>query len=162
MSLRGSALRILPAAVLLLFVSKSGLACTCELPSPGKTLKQTIAEARHRSKAVFLGTVVAIDKKPGELYMIVKFRTEEFWKGKLSKEVTVFTGLGGGDCGYKFEIGQRYLVYAYESDNANFGTNICQRTASFSEAAADLKVLGKGKSRDGRSPKTIKSAAFYD
>jgi hypothetical protein len=88
---------------------------------------------------------VTIDKKPGDLYVAVRFKIEESWKGTLSKEATVFTGQGDGDCGYKFEVGQQYLVYAYRYNDTDLGTNICQRTASLIEAAEDLKALGKGK-----------------
>jgi hypothetical protein len=116
-----------------------------------------VTEARNKSKAVFSGTVVAIDKKPGDLYVAVRFKIEESWKGTLSKEATVFTGQGGGDCGYKFEVGQRYLVYAYRYNDADLGTNICQRTASLIEAAEDLKVLGNGKFVGVRSQKSVKT-----
>ena len=137
--------------VVLLLVTKGGFACNCDLPWPSKPLKQVVAEARKKSKAVFSGTVVAIDKKPGDLYVAVRFKIEESWKGMSNKEATVFTGQGGGDCGYKFEIGERYLVYAYKYDVTDIGTNICQRTASLRQAAGDLKVLGKGKSVSEKS-----------
>src|SRR5712664_3796651 len=104
--------RVLLAGVVLLLASLTGFACDCDLPSAGKPFKRVVAEARNKSRAVFSGTVVAIDRKPGDLYVVVRFKIEEFWKGALSKEATVFTGQGGGDCGYKFEVGQRYLVYA--------------------------------------------------
>ena len=89
--------------------------------------------------------------------MAVRFKVEESWKGALSKEATVFTGQGGSDCGYKIEVGQRYLVYAYRYNDADLGTNICQRTASLIEAAEDLKVLGNGKVVGVRSQKSVKS-----
>lgn len=139
--------------VILLLVTKVGFACDCDLPRSGKPFKQVVAEARKKSKAVFSGTVVVIDKKPGDLYAAVRFKIEESWKGMSSKEATVFTGQGGGDCGYKFEVGQRYLVYAYRYNDTDLGTNICQRTASLIQAAEDLKVLGKGKSVGARPQK---------
>ena len=78
-------------------------------------------------------------------HVIVKFRVESSWKGKLLTELRLTTGLGNGDCGYPFEVGQKYLVYAYGSDVNRLGTNICQRTVDLIEAAADLKALGKAK-----------------
>jgi hypothetical protein len=92
---------------------------------------------------VFTGTVLEISKQPGDLYVTVKFRVEEVWKGPRSAETAVFTGLGSGDCGYKFEMGGKYLVYAYQRNDSKFETNICQRTAPLVEAGSDLKVLGK-------------------
>ena len=149
--------RVLLAGVALLLASRAVSACDCRLPSAGKPIKQVVAEARNKSRAVFSGTVVAIDRKPGDLYVAVRFKIEKFWKGALSEEVTVFTGQGGGDCGYKFEVGQRYLIYAYRYNDTELGTNICQRTASLIEAAEDLKVLGKGKSAVIRSQKSLKT-----
>src|SRR5262245_6983615 len=158
MNLIGKAdFRALLAVVVILLATRAGLACHCSLPRTGKPFKQLIIEARNKSKAVFSGTVVAIDKKPGDLYMAVRFNVEESWKGTLSKEATVFTGQSGGDCGYKFEVGQRYLVYAYRYNDADLGTNICQRTANLIEAAEDLKVLGNGKVVGVRSQKSVKS-----
>lgn len=140
--------------VVLLLVTKAGFACDCDLSRPGKSVKEAVVEARKKSKAIFSGTVVAIDKKPSDLYVTVRFKIEGSWKGMYSREATVFTGQGGGDCGYKFEVGQRYLVYAYRYNDADLGTNICQRTATLTQATEDLKVLGKGKSV-GEKPQKI-------
>lgn len=149
--------RPLLAVVILFLVTSTGFACDCGLPRAGKPFKQVVTEARNKSKAVFSGTVVAIDKKPGDLYVAVRFKIEESWKGAPSKEATVFTGQGGGDCGYKFEVGQQYLVYAYRYNETDLGTNICQRTASLIQAAEDLKVLGRGKSIGVRPQKSHRS-----
>jgi hypothetical protein len=149
--------RVLLACVVLLLAAQAGYACDCGLPSAGKPLKQVVARARKKSMAVFSGTVVAIDRKPGDLYVTVRFKIEEFWKGALNKEAAVFTGHGGGDCGYKFEVGQRYLVYAYRYNDTELGTNICQRTADWIEAAEDLKVLGKGNLMGVTSQKSLKT-----
>jgi hypothetical protein len=158
MNLIGKAyFRALLAVVVMFLVTKAGFACDCGLPRTGNPFKQVVTEARNKSKAVFSGTVVAIDKKPGDLYVAVRFKIEESWKGTLSKEATVFTGQGGGDCGYKFEVGQRYLVYAYRYNDTDLGTNICQRTANLIEAAEDLKVLGKGKFVGVRPQKSLRS-----
>jgi hypothetical protein len=158
MNLIGKAyFRAILAVVVMFLVTRAGFACVCDLPRTDKPIRQVVTEARNKSKAVFSGTVVAIDKKPGDLYVAVRFKIEESWKVTLSKEATVFTGQGGGDCGYKFEVGQRYLVYAYRYNDADLGTNICQRTASLIEAAEDLKVLGNGKFVGVRSQKPVKT-----
>lgn len=61
----------------------------------------------------------------------------------LPTEVVLLTGSGRGDCGYLFEVGQNYLVYAYGPDVDHLGTNICQRTAPLSAGGGDLKILGR-------------------
>ena len=73
----------------------------------------------------------------------VTFKVENSWKGTLPTEVILFTGRGGGDCGYRFLVGQDYLVYAYGKDLDHLSTNICQRTAPFSPNSDDLKILGQ-------------------
>lgn len=130
--------------VWVLIASTGAFACTCDLPSPGKTLKQQVSEARKKSKAVFSGEVVEVIEDPQMAYVKVKFRVEKSWKSVLTNEVIVITGRGGGDCGYRFEVGARYLVFAY-GDGTKLETNICQRTKGLADAAEDLKLLGKGR-----------------
>jgi hypothetical protein len=131
--------------VVLLFVPDAGYACDCSLPRTGRSLRQQVIEARKKSAAVFTGTVLEIIKLPNDLHVSVKFKVGESWKGIRSAEAKVFTGQGGGDCGYKFETGKQYLVYAYKRTDSGLETNICQRTALLTESAEDLKVLGKGR-----------------
>lgn len=126
-----------------LSVSSKVVACSCDLPPVHQSLKQQVTKARNSSSAVFSGVVLKIDEAAYSVR--VTFKVDEYWKRQLSTQVIVVTGRGGGDCGYRFEVGQRYLVYAYGSDVTSLGTNICQRTAPYSDGAADLKVLGRSK-----------------
>ena len=119
-------------------------ACTCSLPDPAKSLRKQVTEARNESRAVFVGEVVAVSSDPNALAVEVKFKVQRSWKGSRASEITITTGRGGGDCGYRFEIGQRYLVYASGTEK-QLGTNICQRTAHLDDAKDDLKLLGKPK-----------------
>ena len=137
---------ILGVVTLLVFIHIEGRACTCDLPMLKQTsLKQQVNKARNQSQAVFVGKVIEIVQNPQDYFVLVRFNVERSWKGSLAQEVSVVTGQGGGDCGYKFEFGETYLVYAY-GDKTRLGTNICQRTANLSAAEADVKVLGKGRS----------------
>lgn len=37
---------------------------------------------------------------------------QDIYKGKITNDtLTIYTGLGGGDCGIRFEIGKKYIVY---------------------------------------------------
>lgn len=72
------------------------------------------------------------------------------WKGIKDKMVTVETGLGGGDCGYGFQEGESYLIYAYRTNGEDgkpgpLRTNICTRTRPLSKAKGDIKALGDSK-----------------
>lgn len=137
-------LAVIGVACLLLNQSEAR-ACSCELPLGDLTHKQQVKKARKHSQAVFAGEVVEILRPAETNIVIVKFRVEHSWKGKLEKEVALSTGRGGGDCGYQFRVGHTYLVYAYGFDETSLATNICQRTAALTDVAAEIKLLGKGK-----------------
>lgn len=37
---------------------------------------------------------------------------QDIYKGKITSDtLTIYTGLGNGDCGIQFEIGEKYIVY---------------------------------------------------
>lgn len=115
-------------------------ACTCDVP-PKRPLKQSVNLARKDSRAVFSGRVLKIDEAGYPLRVTI--RVNKSWKGVLPAEVVLLTGNGLGDCGYPFEAGHNYLVYAYGPDVDHLGTNICQRTAPLSAGGKDLKILGR-------------------
>jgi len=133
------------AALLLLISVKSVAACSCIKPDPSKTLTQQVSEAYKNSKAVFSANVLSLkeDSEKGEIR--VKLRLIKPWKGKLGKTLTLVTGLGGGDCGYFFEVGKTYLIYAYRDEDKRLTTNICSRTAGIvlNQDAAILNKLKK-------------------
>lgn len=93
--------------------------------------------------AVFTGTVIYSSPttyKHGEYEVparLVRFNIDQSFRGVKGNEVEVRTGLGGGDCGYAFQLGGRYLVYAY-MDGDKLATGICSRTRLVSEATDDL------------------------
>jgi hypothetical protein len=57
------------------------------------------------------------------------------------KEIEIVTGLGGGDCGYEFQTGVDYVVYAYKNADGRLETNICSRTRTLAEAAEDMEYF---------------------
>jgi hypothetical protein len=57
------------------------------------------------------------------------------------KEIVIETGLGGGDCGYEFQRGLEYIVYASKKPGGSFSTGICTPTRPIEHAAADLKYF---------------------
>ena len=91
------------------------------------------------------------------------FLVEEPLKDIGAVEVDVVTGGGGGDCGYDFKAGERYLVYAYESEGGALSesmsrtviapskrtlvkrnvlsASICSRTRPLARAQDDIELL---------------------
>ena len=124
-------------------------ACTCAgTPSP--------CVAAGRAQAVFVGQVVdiaAIDSgapsnaPSGPYYRRVSLKVTEALRGTLDATVVVFTGSGGGDCGYGFSTGKSYLIYAYQAKTGQLTTNSCTRTRQATSGAAgeikELRALAK-------------------
>ena len=128
---------------LFLMIGTSGFACSCIGESD---IRQEVRSTDY----IFKGKVVSIEviTIENEEFPNLKFsqqkvtiELEKKYKGRLSKnmKITLFTGMGGGDCGFKFNLDQSYIVYAdkikegfrlNEGRGKILGTNICKRTTS--------------------------------
>ncbi len=146
------AFAVLLLAGLLLAPAAPVWACTCVQPSGPDV-------AFGQAEAVFTGTVTGISNSgglnlldrvrrifgqpPTVVWMdprMVTLAVADSWKGVTESPVRLFTGSGGGDCGYDFSVGGQYLVYGYYN-TGRLGTNVCQRTADLSQAGPDLAYL---------------------
>lgn len=130
------------SAALVLIAAHAGaaVACSCLEPGPARIELQ-------RADAIFVGEVheiAPIAPHPDVLGYRVYFRVSAAWKGALAGgEIRVQTNENGGMCGYRFEKGERYLVYASLSrDRSELWTSICSRTRSVMDAKLDLDSLG--------------------
>jgi len=101
-------------------------------------------EAYWEASAVFAGIVTNSSltsvKEGDQQYqqMLVSFAIEEAFRGLQGTTAEVITGIWGGDCGFGFKRGERYLVYTYTNPQDNkLYTSICQRTRALSEAGED-------------------------
>ena len=119
-------------------------ACSCAgTPSP--------CVAAGRAQAVFVGQVVDIAKldpgapsnaPDGPYYRRVSFKVTESLRGNVEATTVVFTGSGGGDCGYGFSTGKSYLIYAHKATTGQLTTNACGRTRqATSSAEGEIKEL---------------------
>lgn len=147
---RSSLVAVVAAALLALLPNRAA-ACSCIAPPPP-------AEALEASSDVFEGVVESIEVVPGDdgddgpgapgaamAGMRVTFAVVRTWKGADAERFTVWTASSSAACGYAFEQGESYLVYA--SDGAGDGppqTGLCSRTAKALDAADDLVALGAG------------------
>lgn len=135
---------LLVSLLLVLMGGRIAVACTCA-PTP------PVVEAVGDSDFVFTGRVVAkeyaqVPMGGGDLWdgSAFTFAVERVWKGEPALRLVVVSGSGGGDCGYHFQDGQQYLVYAKKYDGQLY-TNICTRTAPIAQATADLAQLPEPK-----------------
>jgi hypothetical protein len=134
------------ALVTIVFAATRSEACSC---AGGASPCQEYG----RASAVFVGTVVSVrtvprpansDKDETEYWAPRRFKffIEKSFLGLTGTETEVSTGLGGGDCGYDFKIGERYVVYAYQTGRTGrLVTSICSRTNPFESAKSDLDFL---------------------
>lgn len=101
---------------------------------------------------MFSGKVISrkeIDtKNPNNQHLVFhsveyKILITEMFKGKTKQDtLTIYTGNGGPDCGFGFEINKNYIIYAYEGKDDYssqethkfFYTNYCTRTREFVES----------------------------
>jgi hypothetical protein len=124
-----AALLVVPAAS-----DNGAFACSCAGPRPA-------SEVYQESDAVFVGK--AVDIKSKDHFNIVQFDVDMAWKGVPEGTVLVKTAESSATCGYDFEQGQNYLVYAHNSSNY-LSTGTCGRTQPFEGAFQDLAYLGPG------------------
>ena len=136
-------IRLLPLAALSAFLlapPSPAWACSCVPPDP-----PPIAFAN--TDAVFAGRVTQISdpRWPGGLVssadpVRVVFQVNDSWKGVTTTTVLIATAVSGASCGYTFDVGRQYVVYAY-NNNGVWGTNMCTRTNDVANAAVDLTYL---------------------
>jgi hypothetical protein len=114
----------------------------------------------NRSGAVFAGKVVAIDAPSGLPTLTrsfpfidfqsssadpvsVTFDVSDVWKGPAYRRMVLTTSRESASCGYPFQLGETYLVYAADRGDG-LTTHLCSRTNSISQAQPDLVALGPG------------------
>jgi hypothetical protein len=130
-----------------LLIGPLAQACDCALdPTPCTAFTHTAV--------IFAGQVsrianIEVSPKSGDPKIhytrhSVAFDVIRSYRGLQANTVDVSTGEGGGDCGYFFERGREYLVYANPDTDAGFlYTGICQRTQLLSEAHDDIDYLSR-------------------
>lgn len=133
---------LLVATSLFLLNTSPASACSCLPTTPQQSL--------DRSSTVFSGKVIDIVQPnprnttystPADSQVKVKFEVAKVWKGKTGRQLIVTTSDSSASCGYSFQKGEAYLVYA-SSQDGKVETGLCSGTKPLSQARADLAVLG--------------------
>lgn len=116
------------------------LACSCAPPPEPK-------KAMEGSAAVCLAEVVKIEEV--DFNRTVTLKVSRWWKGGDAVELVVSTHKDSATCGYGFQKGTRYLVYAHRQGEKDktLRVSLCSRTRTEKEAekSGDFKELGEGK-----------------
>lgn len=131
----------------------------------------TVQQEAAQSTRVFLGRVISIEERTPledkgwlnltvdwfkELFGVttrpsirdfpyrrVTFAVTQTFKGTPVKMLSLTTGMGGGDCGYSFDAGEDYVVYAHGKEDA-LGAGICSLTGPASDPNSGLAILRSG------------------
>jgi hypothetical protein len=124
---------------------------------------------RGQEGALFLGTVLRVTEPPGtgpSAFLSsrqARIRVDEPFGGLASdvREVDVYTGSGGGDCGIAFKVDEVYLIDAFVGKDETAHAGICSSTRRMDYAGVLLRVLRQ--QRDGKPvPSLIGQAARQD
>jgi hypothetical protein len=139
------------AIIMVVFIGKKSIACSCIGVA-------NVKEEIKKQDAVLVGTITNKEEiiiydtlNPDYAIKLIEIKytiiVETVYKGNLKCDTAfIFTGKGGGDCGYNFQLGQKYIVYAgnfnpeerYKSSvstgkRSSFYTSICTRTRPYNE-----------------------------
>src|SRR5262249_2290296 len=119
-----------------------GVACSCQY---GGTPP---CQEYWKTDVVFAGRVVGVAKitiKEGAdefEQRLARIEVTETFRGEQAAKAEVVTGLGLGDCGYVFNVGETYLIYAKrDKSDKRLYTSVCTRTRPISQAAEDLDYI---------------------
>jgi len=121
-------------SVLLVATAAPAFACECRAGAPERQ--------PATADAVFEATVESITGGDGPDWL-VQVTVRRRWKGVDATKQRTLRSRAGKGCGYFFQEGQTYLVFAMK-DKASGGLRVttCGATQLISEAAARLKELG--------------------
>ena len=130
--------------ILMLFAAamypRAAAACSC--------MESALPCGSLAGSTVFIGTVQArldaaperTSASPGSPSYSFEFAVVEALAGVSSAKVTVRTAQHDGACGYPFEVGESYLVYATPVAGG-YATGLCSRTRRLANARDDLILL---------------------
>lgn len=143
---------ILLFTLFLLNFTTASYACSCQ---------NFIGMAEHisGSEIIFSGTVTNAqfcqletdDNEKSSKVQIYTIEISNAFKGINNTSIEIITGLGFGDCGDHFAIGEEYLIFAYDSGKTKkndglYETNICKWNGLLIEKKDYLEILTKMKS----------------
>jgi len=140
----------------------TAVACVCgpPPPPPGQptmvwSMQELAKQQIDQSPLIFEGRVERQEVTQGPIgppkgvlswtpngwHRVVTIGAQRVYRGPKQGSYTVLTGMGTGDCGYDFEPGKEYLVYAEPMGDGTFFTSICTGTNLLEHSGPALRVL---------------------
>lgn len=138
--------------VMLFADTQCSFACSCiQPPAPRDALASSDAVFAGRVVGIFDGNLNPIRSSADPIR--ATFQINTVWKGAASPTLVVTSARNGASCGFHFEQGREYLIYAY-AQNGELHTDICTRSAELNNAQADLAALGAGQTIANVAPES--------
>ena len=100
-----------------------------------------------------MGKVTRIQEATNGYELVVHVEVTEDFKGSSTGEtIKIWTNKSGAACGYKFYIGQTYLIYASKHLRmpGELTTSVCSRTCHVRDAENDLIFMERETGREIR------------
>ncbi|MGI8566613.1 MAG: carboxypeptidase-like regulatory domain-containing protein [Pyrinomonadaceae bacterium] len=133
----------------LLLNAEAASSCSCvraitNFVVPYKRLTQS-----NKDSAVFVGKALSYERiyirldEGGETpRRIYRFAVEETFGNLKTKQVEIETGDGCCDCGYLFDVGERYFVFAHRSETTNrLTSSVCDGTVPITHAIDYVEIF---------------------
>ncbi|HEY7289496.1 MAG TPA: carboxypeptidase regulatory-like domain-containing protein [Vicinamibacterales bacterium] len=133
--MRPTIVAVLVSAASLAIEVPDASACSCVRRQPSCTA--------DTGEIAFIGTptssvpIVGIDSHP---VLRFTFAVDESLSGKVPRSTTIETASDTAACGFPFQVGRKYLVYA-RSTAAGYHVSFCSRTGPLEDRQADLALL---------------------
>lgn len=124
----------------------AALPCGCVTPAANLTMYDLVKQAVERADLVFIGVPSVLHGDGSEATEdLVIFNTSTVFKGAEARKIGVHSGVGTtsmSSCGYSFEIGKTYLVFANHFEGF-FLVAACSFTAPLEKSDVALRFLRK-------------------
>ncbi len=136
--------------------------CTCASPPPeGETASEQVVwskadaifegkvesiELRWKLNEAQIGDVmptVATDLGQDGPVTLVSLQVLHSYRGDRRKPMRLSTGLGGGDCGFDFEVGKQNLVYAFRDEAGKLSTSISTGTERLEKSRTNFSLSSR-------------------
>jgi hypothetical protein len=124
----------LAALVAGLASTRPAAACSC--------MEQGFDAARAGAVAIFEARVASIEVVDGTRHVHVD--VVQTWLAAEHEHVEIVTADNEAACGYSFEVGRSYLVYASSVEGEAYRVSLCSRTRRMEDADDDRALLGSG------------------
>jgi hypothetical protein len=138
---------IIAAFLVLSFYAEKTYAFSCIETPLNTPIETQVTESLNKSSAVFTAKVLSASVNKKTFKKDVKLLLIKSWKGKRTKTVIITTASNSAACGFNFEVGQKYIIYAYRDSNKKLSTNLCTRTAALG-LNNDAEILDKLKKKN--------------